>query len=68
MYFDIDAKFREHFRNLKQVFLYITDVCNLRCVQCIYKPNVTFHLGQEEIELETAIALISGYTSPIKAL
>lgn len=61
MYFDIDAKFREHFRNLKQVFLYITDECNLRCVQCIYKPNVTFHLGQKEIELETAIALISDF-------
>lgn len=42
-----DERFREHFSKLHQVFMYITDVCNLRCVQCIYKPNVIFNNGRE---------------------
>jgi len=61
MNFDIDAKFLKHFRNLRQVFLYITDECNLRCVQCIYKPSITYQLGCKEIGLETALALISDF-------
>lgn len=36
----IDPKFTDYFRNLKQVFLYITDECNLNCEQCLYKPSV----------------------------
>ncbi len=36
----IDQKFSEYFSNLKQVFLYITDECNLECEQCLYKPSV----------------------------
>lgn len=50
-----------HFQNLKQVFLYITNECNLRCAHCLYKPNITFHLEEKEIELETALALISDF-------
>ena len=61
MFFDIDEKFRKHFRNLQQVFLYITDECNLKCIHCVYKPNITFHLGQKEIELGTAISLLSDF-------
>ena len=61
MYFDIDPKFRSHFRNLKQVFLYITDECNLRCEQCLYKPNLVFHIGNKEIPQETVEALISDF-------
>jgi MoaA/NifB/PqqE/SkfB family radical SAM enzyme len=37
---EIDRTFATHFRNLKQVFLYITDECNLRCLQCLYKPSL----------------------------
>lgn len=37
----IDPKFLDYFKNLKQVFLYITDECNLHCEQCLYKPNLT---------------------------
>jgi MoaA/NifB/PqqE/SkfB family radical SAM enzyme len=61
MYFDIDSRFKEHFRNLKQVFLYITDECNLRCIHCLYKPNLIFHLKNKEIELNEALALISDF-------
>lgn len=61
MYFDIDPRFKSHFHNLKQVFLYITDECNLRCEQCLYKPNLVFHLGNKEIPQETVEALISDF-------
>ncbi len=36
----IDDKTKEYFKNIKQVFLYIGDRCNLLCEQCLYKPNV----------------------------
>jgi len=61
MHFHIDQEFMKHFQNLKQVFLYVTDECNLRCVHCLYKPNLTFHLKEKEIEIETALALISDF-------
>lgn len=61
MYFKIDQKFKEHFQNISQLFLYITDECNLRCVHCLYKPDLTFHLKEKEIELKTAIALINDF-------
>ena len=62
MYFEIDQRFRDYFRNrLKQVFLYITDECNLRCVHCLYKPDLIFHLKEKEIEVNTALALISDF-------
>lgn len=58
MHFRIDERFRNHFRNLKQVFLYITDECNLACVQCIYKPSITFQI-EKAIRLETVLGLLS---------
>jgi len=61
MYFEIDPRFKEYFKNLKQVFLYITDECNLRCIHCLYKPDLAFHLKEKEIDLETALALISDF-------
>jgi len=62
MYFDIDSKFKGYFKGrLKQVFLYLTDECNLKCKYCLYKPNLTFHLKEKEIPLETAIRLISDF-------
>lgn len=61
MNFKIDPRFTEHFRNLKQVFLYVTDECNLRCVHCLYKPDLIFHLKEKEIELNTALALVSDF-------
>jgi MoaA/NifB/PqqE/SkfB family radical SAM enzyme len=54
---ETDAVFRHHFRNLHQVFLYVTDRCNLGCAQCIYKPS-TSHFITEEIELSTVLNLL----------
>ena len=51
----VDDRFRFHFRNLKQVFLYITDECNLRCKQCLYKPSVV--LGRR-MDCWTALRLL----------
>lgn len=36
----IDKKTKTYFKNIKQVFLYLNDECNLLCKQCLYKPNV----------------------------
>lgn len=36
----IDAKTSDYFQNIRQVFLYLSDKCNLLCEQCLYKPNV----------------------------
>ena len=61
MYFKVDQRFLDYFRNLKQVFLYITDECDLRCIHCLYKPDLTFHLKEKEIGVTTALALISDF-------
>jgi molybdenum cofactor biosynthesis enzyme MoaA len=58
--FKIDATFSQHFRKLHQVFMYITDRCNLECEQCIYKPSIS-HFINEEIELDTALDLLSTF-------
>ena len=55
-----DLEFSSHFSNLHQVFMYITDRCNLECEQCIYKPSIS-HFINEEIELETALDLLSTF-------
>ncbi len=47
MNYIIDNKFKEHMVNLQQVFLYLIDECNLNCVQCLYKPNNKFHIGEK---------------------
>lgn len=57
----IDKKFSAYFKNLQQVFLYITDNCNLECQHCIYKPNVKFGFGNKEISFAEVIALISDF-------
>jgi len=58
--FVTDPEFSAHFRNLHQVFMYITDRCNLECEQCIYKPSIS-HFINEEIELGTALDLLSTF-------
>jgi molybdenum cofactor biosynthesis enzyme MoaA len=55
--FQADAAFTGHFRRLHQVFMYITDRCNLECEQCIYKPSIS-HFINEEIELNNALELL----------
>lgn len=52
-----DDAFARHFRRLHQVFMYITDRCNLECEQCIYKPSIS-HFINEEIALGDALGLL----------
>ncbi len=61
MYFDIDERFLQYFKNLKQVFLYVINECNLNCPQCIYKPNNYFCIGNKEIDFDTAVKLLSDF-------
>jgi MoaA/NifB/PqqE/SkfB family radical SAM enzyme len=56
----VEPRFVEHFRNLQQVFLYITDECNLSCVQCIYKPSITYQI-ERSIKPATARELLSAF-------
>jgi MoaA/NifB/PqqE/SkfB family radical SAM enzyme len=58
--FKPDPEFSNHFKKLHQVFMYITDRCNLECEQCIYKPSIS-HFINEEIELDTALDLLSTF-------
>ena len=45
MNYNMDNKFKSFFEgNLKQVFLYLIDACNLRCVQCLYKLDIFFQV------------------------
>lgn len=58
--FAIDPEFSAHFGRLHQVFMYITDRCNLECEQCIYKPSIS-HFINEEIGLEDALGLLESF-------
>jgi molybdenum cofactor biosynthesis enzyme MoaA len=58
--FTPDQRFKDHFRNLHQVFMYITDRCNLECEQCIYKPSIS-HFINEEIVLPNALGLLKAF-------
>lgn len=60
MHVESDERFRRYFSNLKQVFLYLTDQCNLSCNYCLYKPNLVFHPLQQ-VPLEAALALIAHF-------
>ena len=58
----MDQKFQDFFQdNLKQVFLYLIDDCNLRCVQCLYKLDICFQVEKKEIAFEDAVKLISDF-------
>lgn len=61
MFYKIDDEFKAYFKNLKQVFMYVINECNLNCPQCIYKPNNYFNIGNKEILFEDAVRLISDF-------
>src|SRR5262245_40213237 len=61
MEYAVDTRFRDYFKNLKQVFLYVNDVCNLGCSYCLYKANLAFNLREKEIPLDRAIKLITDF-------
>lgn len=51
----IDVKTKNYFKNVRQVFLYLSDKCNLLCEQCLYKPNV---VKGKAIEIGTSKELL----------
>lgn len=57
VHFEVDHRFSAHFSDLRQVFIYVNDQCNLGCKQCIYKPHVTYH-EDREIPLPSALGLL----------
>lgn len=62
MYYKMDKEFKEYYgNNLRQIFMYLIDECNLKCEQCLYKLDMAFHVDKKEIELEDAIKLISDF-------
>lgn len=62
MNYNMDNKFKDFFEgNLKQVFLYLIDACNLCCVQCLYKLDIGFQVEKKEIDFEDAVKLISDF-------
>lgn len=62
MNYKMDQKFKDYFKNnLRQVFFYLIDDCNLRCEQCLYKLDIGFHLQKKEIDFEDAVKLISDF-------
>jgi len=56
----VAPEFLEYFNNLKQVFLYITDECNLRCIHCLYKPDLAVN---RELDINRALSLLSLFKS-----
>ena len=62
MNYKMDQKFKDYFQdNLRQVFFYLIDECNLRCEQCLYKLEIGFQVQRKEIPLEEAIKLITDF-------
>ena len=62
MNYKMDQKFKDYFgTNLRQVFLYLVDNCNLHCVQCLYKLDICFQVEKKEIAFEDAVKLISDF-------
>lgn len=62
MNYKMDQKFKDYFQNnLRQVFFYLIDDCNLRCTQCLYKLEIGFQVQKKEVALEDAIKLISDF-------
>ena len=54
-----DAAFDRYYRNLLQVFLYVTDECNLRCTQCYYMPWLK--KGHAEMPTDVLLALLGKF-------
>lgn len=53
-----DPEFKAYFKQLQQVFIYVTDNCNLSCEQCLYKPLLR---RREEFRLDVATSLLAEF-------
>lgn len=63
MNFKMDEKFITYMSNIKQIFLYIIDECNLNCLHCLYKPNNYFYLTKKFIDIDVAKKLVEDFYS-----
>lgn len=62
MNYVMDQKFKDYFQdNLRQVFFYLVDDCNLRCEQCLYKLEIGFQVHKKEVDFEDAVKLITDF-------
>ena len=62
MNYIMDQKFKDYFQdNLRQVFFYLIDDCNLRCEQCLYKLEIGFQVHKKEVDFEDAVKLITDF-------
>ena len=62
MNYIIDEEFKNYFQNnLRQVFLYLIDECNLKCEQCYYKQDIYFQVDKKEISFDDAVKLITDF-------
>lgn len=58
MYYD--SRFLDYFDGrLRQIYLYVTDVCSLRCQQCLYKTT----LANRELNHQMALQFIADFRS-----
>ena len=56
--YDMDERFFNYFnKRVRQVFFYTTNCCQLRCKQCLYKPDLTFQMGKKEIDKNVMLEL-----------
>ncbi len=52
----VDKAFHDYFKDsLRQIFLYITDRCNLRCEHCLYKTTIS----NLEMDLDVIIGMLT---------
>ena len=62
MNYEIDDKLFQYYNGrVKQIFLYLTDECQLRCRQCLYKPNLTFQMKRKDIPFQNVINLMEDF-------
>ena len=59
--FKMDPKFVDYFQDLKQVFFYLIDDCQLHCVQCLYKLENNFSVAHKQIDLKQALDMVEDF-------
>lgn len=58
----VEQKFHDKFKNrIGQVFMYLVDICQLDCVQCLYKAELAFHMINKEIAYSDATNLMQSF-------
>lgn len=62
MNYKMDQKFKDYFQDkLRQIFFYLIDDCNLRCVQCLYKLDIGFQVQKKEVDYNDAVKLLEDF-------